>query len=115
MNGYALTIFFMGIFSLATGTISRYILRLGLPINWYRKLFTSLSPVNLKVKNMEVFMFLVQVTALLWILLGLGYGFVVANFNLAKWFDDLLSLVVGFGPAFLLGGAANWLKTKYWL
>jgi len=114
MNDYALTMIFVGIFLLVFATLTRYVLRLGLISSKCRKLLASVSPVDLRQKNIDAIIFLFQITTLLLIIFAAGYDILTNNLIFKKWVDDILSFIVVVGPSLFFGGLGRWLQRKYW-
>lgn len=114
MKGSSLSLIFLGVLFLVPATLGRYVLRLDLISNRCRRLLASIAPVDLRHKNIDVIIFLLQITALLWIISGVGYGIITAIFTLTKQVDYILSFIAGFGPGLFLAGFGRWLQRKYW-
>jgi len=87
---------------------------LGLITSRYEKLLASLSPIDVKQKDMDVKYFLYQLLSLGWIIFGVGYGIIAANFTLAGRLDRLLSFIALYGPGLFFAGIVRWLQRRYW-
>lgn len=112
-DGLVLIAYFFGIVLIILATLLRYsvgVEKLRRITRW----INAIKIVDPRDKTLHAFGMLIQITGLLWLLFGTGYGIVQRRFSLTGILEGGFIFLVFLSPCILLIGAVAFLRRFFW-
>jgi hypothetical protein len=114
MKGLMIPAIFFGICFLILPTALRFFSPTITGYSFFKRFVYSLRSVDPRSNRYDGTHMMLQITGILWLLLGVGYKILVNSFSISGVVDDLIVLVVLFGPGAFLFMVFRILQSKYW-